>query len=33
MNELSNIYSMSNAEIIMTFGKHLKDYRISMRLT
>lgn len=33
MNKLNNIYSMSNAEIIMTFGKRLKDYRISMRLT
>lgn len=33
MNKLSDIYSMSNAEIIMTFGKRLKDYRISMRLT
>lgn len=33
MNGLNNIYSMSNAEIIMTFGKRLKDYRISMRLT
>ena len=33
MNDMYQIYGMSNAEIIMTLGKRFKDYRIGMRLT
>jgi len=33
MDDMEQIYGMSNAEIVMTLGRRLKDYRISAQLT
>lgn len=33
MDALNDNYAMSNPEIVMTLGRRLKDYRLTMRLT